>query len=220
MNVKINGDLDGFVDKNNMTVMLNEIKNNTSKFKLSNYTKYIKSDYKFEVVEKTNTKLRLKLVKVNNEIDLVKREELRKKIKNMSKTRTNMGYHMAMKSDVPDDILTEYKKLSKMSNLPIPEPQEVLKNPDTYKPMISMILSNKMMDTLPQSHPYLRYFKLLANKIGAKAITLPENLSENLSNNLLKPIVNENSTNDVKGNDIKNVETDSDTEESDEEKVN
>jgi hypothetical protein len=73
--------------------------------------------------------------------------------------------------------------------------------------MLAMVLGNTMMKQLGQTHPYVRYFKLLAEKLG---VTEPLPVPTQDYSEMLKPSEKQQ----VKGNDIKdaNYETDSDTE--------
>jgi hypothetical protein len=133
---------------------------------------------------------------------------LKAKINLMRKSRTNSDYYKAKSGNVPDDIMEEYTKLKKMSKMPIPEPSEILEHPEEYKPMLAMVLGNTMMKQLGSTHPYVRYFKLLAEKLG---VTEPLPVPTQDYSEMLKPSEKQQ----VKGNDIKdaNYETDSDTEE-------
>ena len=107
-------------------------------------------------------------------------------------------------------------KLKKISKMPIPEPNEIFANPEQYKPVISMLLQNNMMNQLKSDHPYVRYFKLIAEKIGVD-MSLPIPTQDFLSNDNAEatsmfdklmtptePVI------DIKGNEIsKGNETDS-----------
>ena len=48
----------------------------------------------------------------------------------MADSRTNIGVrHLSLNKDtVPKEISDEYKKLMKISKIPVPEPVEILKN--------------------------------------------------------------------------------------------
>ena len=149
-----------------------------------------------------------------------KRQMLKTKLKLMRQDRTNSVYHQAKSNNsVPDDVLSEYMKLKKISKMPIPEPNEIFAHPEEYKPVISMLLQNNMMKQLNSSHPYVRYFKLIAEKIGLD-MPLPMPTQDFLSGNnvkdnnvfekLIKPT---NPVIDIRGNVInKGVDTDTDSE--------
>jgi hypothetical protein len=144
--------------------------------------------------------------KIDNKSDYeIKKTLLRDKIKNMYKTRTNINYHKAKNNkNIPENILNEYKKLVKISKIPVLEPNEVLENVDKYKPLISMMISNEITNKISSSHPYMKYYKLLADKIGAEPI-LPIPTKDYLNNSA--NLVN------IQGNEInKNEETDSENE--------
>lgn len=113
-------------------------------------------------------------------------------------------------------------KLKKISKMPIPEPNEIFARPEEYKPVISMVLQNNMMKQLPLAHPYVRYFKLIAEKIGLDMpLPIPTQDFTNMNNvrNLaslegLKGLMeNSGPVTDIKGNEIsKGDETDSEEE--------
>jgi hypothetical protein len=177
--VQINGDKNGFNSKSAVDKFKQVVKSD-SNFDLAELSKkFIKNNYQLELENNSNNQYVFNIKQVSSELSSQepniknknKHELLRAKIHNMNQMRTN-GYYQKAKSssDVPPDILAEYKKLIKVSKMPIPEPSEILANPEQYKPIISMVLGNSMMKSLPQSHPYIKYFKLLAKQLGAEEI--------------------------------------------------
>lgn len=192
--VIIDGDKSCFVSKAAVDKFKQLVKN-TSEFNLDELSnKYIKPEYKLELVQYDNSEYKFKIItKLIEKSDKDKKQELlRAKINLMSKSRTNIT-HSNTKSagKIDNEILIEYNKLKKISQMPIPEPTEILENPDQYKPIISMVLGNSMMKQLGKSHPYVRYFTLLAEKLGAteflpiptqdfssSAANLPNNIEE------------------------------------------
>ena len=194
INVYIEGDKTGFNSKTAIERFRSNVKSNTA-FDINELAnKYIKPDYKLELVEQTdmNIKFNITMTKtvttdapVASDVpdDATKRKQLLKaKINMMRKDRTNSDYHKAKSNNnVPDEILAEYLKLKKVSKMPIPEPSEILSNPEEYKPIISMVLSNSMMKQFGASHPYVRYFKLIAEKLGVET-PLPIPTQDYLSN--------------------------------------
>jgi hypothetical protein len=177
--VQINGDKNGFNSKSAVDKFKQVVKSD-SNFDLAELSKkFIKNNYQLELENNLNNQYVFNIKQVSSELSSQepniknknKHELLRAKIHNMNQMRTN-GYYQKAKSssDVPPDILAEYKKLIKVSKMPIPEPSEILANPEQYKPIISMVLGNSMMKSLPQSHPYIKYFKLLAKQLGAEEI--------------------------------------------------
>lgn len=208
LNVYIDGDRSGFNSKASIEKFKATIKKSVD-FKLEDQAlnKFIKPEYKLEMLDKTNDYIKFNIVKkLDNKTEYEnKRALLKDKLKNMYRARTNLGYYKAKNDkNVPDDILTEYKKLSRVSKIPILDPSEVLGNVEKYKPLVSMFISNGVTNKMPSSHPYVKYYKLLAEKIGAEPILPMPTKDFNLMNN---PVVN------VKGNDITlNEETDTENE--------
>jgi hypothetical protein len=175
LNIFIEGDDDGFNSQNAKFKFKQTVKQqlqNNNAFFSSDYSKlfnkYIKDDYelKFKSFKDGNVTVSLnkKVVPKNN---FTRRELLKSKIKMMSDKRTNANYYKAKNSDVvPDDVLDMYKKASKLSNVPIPEPDEILKHPEQYKILVESMLSNP--EFVKNNTPYFKYFKLLGDKLGVK----------------------------------------------------
>ena len=186
--VEITGDKNGFVSKTAIDRFKQEIKSD-DKFKLGELKKkYIKDDYQLTEESKSLVNYKFSVSKILQKDPLEsKRELFRAKLHNMRQQRTNSFYHKARAStNVPDDILREYKKLTQMSKVPIPEPSEILADPDQYRPIVSAVLGNTMMKTLPKTHSYVKYFKMIAKEIGAEEV-LPISTKNFLNNNMSIP---------------------------------
>lgn len=174
--VHIEGDKNGFnskmalskfktsikkMDYDNKNINLEELKN-----------KYIKSNFILEIMKyDTNDKdiiikiLELELEKKILETNCNNKNAIKNKLNAMKKNRNKAN------ENISDDIFKEYTKLKKISNMPLPEPNEILSNPEQYKPLISMILNNKMINQMGINHPYIKYFKLIANKLNIQSTT-------------------------------------------------
>ena len=136
---------------------------------------YLKNNTVFELVEKTDTFIKVRLTqKQTQQSD--KRIIIKNKLNAMRNQRTNTDYYKAKNAgNVPSDILTEYLKLKKIMKIPLLEPSEVLSNKEEHKPIISMMLSNPMLKSLGPTHPYIKYIKMLAKEIGLNNDLPPEN---------------------------------------------
>jgi len=224
-NIFIDGDKSGFNSKAAVDKFKALVKSDNNITIDSLKEKYIKQDYTLELVEKTEAYIKFKLSKnvlqetAPTEVPMDplqdKKQLLRAKLKNMRDGRTNADMHKAKTNkDIPEDILAEYIKLKKVVNMPIPEPGEILAKPEQYKPMISMVLGNDMMKQVGSNHPYTKYFRLLADKLGvSEVLPIPtQDYGELLkSHDTQKP--DENKVVNIKGNDIKNDDTDSESDE-------
>jgi hypothetical protein len=232
--VQIDGDKNGFNSKAAINKFKQIIKSDNN-FNLEELSKnFIKDGYNIDLIDSSENKYKFNIKNINSKINTISSEEttttksekeqrhkiLRSKIYNMNQMRTNSYYQKAkLSSNVPEDILNEYKKLMKVSKIPIPEPSEILANPEQYRPIISMVLGNTTMKNLSQSHPYIKYFKLLAKKIGAEDI-LPiptqnflNNENMKIPNNFEEIINMSGPVTDIKGNEMsKNEDTDSEEE--------
>ena len=222
INVYIIGDKDGF----NSKIAIDKFKamvKSSNKDDINIETlksKYIKPEYNLSIESKSETEIKFQLnrnTKNTTENDVDKKQALRMKLNMMKKNRTNVEVTAAKgNKNVPDDILEEYIKLKKVAGtMPIPEPGEILAKPDEYKPLIAMVLGNDIIKQKGANHPYTRYFRLLAEKLG---VTTPEPTPLQDYTELLKNKVTNEITN-IKGNNLvtADYETDSETTSSDSE---
>ncbi len=236
--VFIDGDKSAFVSKAAVDKFKQSVKSNPETNLSELVTKFVKPEYNLELESSENNQFKYKVIikpvkpqpKVQREkTESEQRHELlRAKLKLMANARTNSDYYKAKSSgNVDNEILVEYQKLKKMTKMAIPEPSEILANPEQYKPMLSMVLSNSMMKQYGSSHPYVRYFKLLADKIGATEI-LPiptQNFGSSSSSSMenMMKMSNPVEIKQVSGNNLNvtNEETDTDSEdENDENNIN
>lgn len=236
MNVYVEGDKNGFNSKSALQKFKLAIKETPEYNLFELKQKFVKEDYLLELVSKTDTDVKFTLStksshnpeqpSVDNEKSELKnkREVLKARIEMMRKNRTNESYHKAKTSvAVPKEILDEYLKLKKIAKVPIPEPAEILENPDQYKQMLTMVLGNSMMKQLGANHPYNKYFKLLAKKLG---VSEPEpfpmqdftNKPATVSSNIENLMKMSGSVTDIKGNELSKDE-DTDTEEEEEKSI-
>lgn len=219
--VQIDGDKSYFNSKSAIDKFKNFIKTNENYDLNELSTKYLKEGFKLVQLNKMDDgyKFRIEQKETKKEDDNTKtRDILRARLYNMKQMRTNGFYHKAKNSaNVPDDILCEYKKLIKISNVPIPEPSEILANPEQYKSVVSIVLNNNMMKTLPKTHPYVKYFKLIAKELGLDNI-LPIPTQSFLNNENMKlpdnleQLINMSGPTNVKGNEMSHTENDTDSE--------
>lgn len=198
INVIISGDKNGF---NSMTALhrFKQFVKSLGSFESfdleSSHKKYLKPNYFMELQNKTNNDVTFRVFQNNvdnhssiekthvekpsvEKSDLERKKELlRAKIQMMHNSRNQSSGMIKSKQsgNVPSDIMTEYQKLIKMTGnkMPIPEPNEILSKPEEYRPIISMVLGNKMMQSLSSNHPYVKYFRLLAKKLGVDNQILP-----------------------------------------------
>lgn len=198
LSVCVEGGRDGFNSKMAVDKFKLSVKNgNLNVEDLSKH--YIKSNYELLLVEKTDSLVKFKiqmkqlstrevlLQENENHNDNDKKELLKSKLKLMRENRTNHGLTKAkIDNTVPENILKEYIKLKKVSPVPVPEPHEILSKPEEYREILSMVLGNQMMKTLGNNHPYVKYFRLLAEKVGVTEV-LPFPTQSHLQTNVVVP---------------------------------
>jgi hypothetical protein len=171
-NVCIEGNKEGFnskiaIDKFKMSVKKMDKEN--SKLNLEELQKkYIKPDFKLILINHdTNDKnIIINIEKIiENKVDTKKL--LKEKIRSMEKNRTNLDYHKAKQNEnVSDEILKLYNDLKKITKMPVPDPCEMLSHPEQYKPLLKMVLNNQMINKMGATHPYIKYFKLISDKLN------------------------------------------------------
>jgi hypothetical protein len=224
INIFVEGDSNGFNSQNAKFKFKQFVKQhlNTSFLKGQDVgnletlcSRFVKSDYELKFISYKDSNITVKLTKKPElkKESISKRDMLKAKIKMLSDKRTNINYHKAKASNVPDDLLDVYKKASNECTVPIPEPSEIIKNPEQYKMLIQMMISTPEFKT--KNSAYFKYFKMLGDLLGVEPLTLPTN-NNNSSNNTTNN--NDTSTNiltnivDVKG---ETTNKDTDTEEDD-----
>ena len=187
-NIFIEGDRNLFVSKSAVDNFKKTVKStyNTETFNKDGLAKYLKDGYKFKM-DVYNSDLKFTIIEKDKNIKTIKLQELREKIKMKTRARTN--YHVKQsKGLVPQEIVDLYTKLTKNYNVPIPSPYEIFEKPEEHKGVIKMVLGNQMMKSLPKSHPYVKYFTLIAQAIGVDENTqieesdmpiFPENVTAN-----------------------------------------
>lgn len=177
LSVFIEGDLDGFKSTNAKQKFKTQVRNklNDSSVDLNNIgNHYVKEGYKLNFVSNEDNKVKFNLVKeLVKEVkkpDTNKKELLRAKLNMMKNNRTNVEYYKAKNDEnVTPEILNAYMQAKKMCKMPIPEPKEILAHPEEHKPLIQMVLSNPMFSK-NVNHPYIKYFKLLGDKLGVETV--------------------------------------------------
>ena len=190
-NVCIEGNKEGFnskmaIDKFKMTVK--KMDEESGKLSLEELQKkYIKSEFKLELVkhESNEKDIIFKILLNEKPVEKVDSKQiLKEKLVSMKKNRTNSDFHKAKQDEnVSDEILREYNNLRKISKMQVPDPSEILSNPEQYKPLLNMVLNNQMVNQMGANHPYIRYFRLISDKLN-----LQTGNSE-LETELLKPTV-------------------------------
>jgi hypothetical protein len=195
LSILVEGDKSGFNSKSAFTKFKDFLRENGS---LDDASKFVKPEYKVLLDEKTDKEVKYKIVLKNyveeTKVDVKQKKDMIKaKLKLLADTRTNINVrHLSLNKDiVPKDISAEYRKLMKVSKVPVPEPIEILKNPEQYKPLVMGVLQNGVTANLPSNHPYKLYFKLLAKHMGIGAdYKMPnmDNILKNMDSSVLNTI--------------------------------
>jgi len=221
VNVHILGNKEFFVSKNAIQKIKKFIKDNndTSLIVSSNY---LKEGYKFDV-KKEDEDIYLTINEEKNNISIDKedkRQKLKDKLKQMKNDRygTNIKKMNQMKKTVDKSLFKKYSLIQRFAqNTPVPKPDEVLDNPGMYKDQIQMfgsgflkISGNEKYDSLISS-----YFKELADKLGYPVYSINE-LQEKMKQQMpQQPKNNETSQETTNINLESYVDSDTESESSD-----
>jgi hypothetical protein len=223
----IDGDKNGFNTKNSIDRFKKKIKLNNDLNLDELIKEFIKNDYNLEIIEKNDELIKFNITKkeiIKEDINNA-RQELRNKLKNMIKSKSNRLSNMKRNVNIPEEITKEYLKLIKLniSNNNIPSPQDVFAKKEEYKMSIPLILNNPQIKKLPQSHPYIKYFKLLAKHLDItdEHLNIPPEIINNLNNiqlpdNIQSLINKSGSINNVLDNIIGNINKTNDNKKDDE----
>jgi hypothetical protein len=182
-NILIEGNKDGFNSKmaiEKFKTCVKKMDQESAKLNLEELqNKYIKSEFKLELVKYDHNeknvvfKILLNEKPVENKADT--KQLLKEKLKSMKKNRTNSDFHRARQDEnVTDEILREYQNLKRMTKMPVPEPSEILSNPDQFRPLLNMVLNNQMVNQMGANHPYIKYFRLISEKLNLQPTTQEE----------------------------------------------
>ena len=203
LSVIVDGDKTAFNSKSALIKFKDFMRENGN---ITDATKFVKPEYKVLLGEKTDTTVRYKVVSKDyveeKKVDIKEKKQMMKaKLKLMADNRTNINVrHLSLNKDtVPKEISDEYKKLMKISKVPVPEPVEILKNPEQYKPLVMGVLQNGITSTLASNHPYKLYFKLLAKHLGIGAdYKMPDmdNILKSMDSSVLNTITEKDADTD------------------------
>jgi hypothetical protein len=200
MIVNVEGIKEHFVSKSAIDKFKSFVKTNINDLNMEEINKkYMKPEYKLEILNKTDEEIKFKTVNLVELQSIENKKMLKAKLKLL--TGKSNVYSPKANVSVPPDILKEYLKLKNMSKMPIPEPGEICANKEEYKPIIQMVLGNDMMKTLGNKHPYKRYFTLLAEHLGLEVYHTNQNEEIPIT-------INDN----IKTSDLHDAETDTDSE--------
>lgn len=200
MIVNLEGIKEHFISKSGIDKFKTFVKNNINDLNMEEINKkYIKPEYKLEILSKTDNEIKFKTVNLVELQNIEHKKMLKAKLKLL--TGKSNVYSPKPDVSVPPDILKEYVKLKNISRMPIPEPGEICANKEQYKPIIQMVLGNDMMKTLGNKHPYKRYFTLLAEHLGLEVHHTNQNEEVPIT-------INDN----IKTSDLHDAETDTDSE--------
>lgn len=175
INIHINGFKDGFKSKNALDKFKAAVKTHLCNNTTNNYQTlaehYLKEEFSIKLVESSETELKFEVIKKVTVDEVLRKNNIKQRqdvlkheLKARRLARANKEAPATNNNEV--ELFAEYIKLTKSSKLPVPNPTEVLANPEKYRKSISMI--NSMVQNNP-AHPAYKYFSLLTKKIGLEA---------------------------------------------------
>lgn len=195
--ILIEGNRDAFISKASVDKFKSDARSDN--FDIKNAKQYFKSTYK--IVENYNNTNEAKFTIIPDEKKMGKKvvqvkqinerhDELLEKLHNKRQsTHVVKKLHTRNGDKLMDDINDEYNNLVKMTKMPVPSPDDILKNPEQYKNVINMVLKNSLSGKLGKKHPFIKYFTLLSEKMAELGIiAAPDGpdaeMLENLTNSI------------------------------------
>lgn len=162
----IDGDKTCFNTKTAVERFKRDLRNNdTTKLATNDY--FIKN-WTYELVSKTESEMKVKLVETKKESTNSTKELLKQKLQSMKNNRTSQnGVKTQMKEKVPSELLDAYFNLIKVDKLRAtvhPKPDLVIDNPAQYKNMIQSTVAS--FEKLKVNNPVTVYYRLLAKHLG------------------------------------------------------
>ena len=172
LNVHIdNLNKDKFKSKSAIKKLKQKIKKNNYKF--DDLNNFLKEGYKCslkkngnDIYVEINTNIKSNLSNTNENLE--KRKKLKEKLKEMKGIRTGktVRYANNLKKNIPKNILKSFLDLNKTFDIPVPDPSELINNPDKYLDMIKVYSSDKKLSPDETMNTKLRnYFKCIANHL-------------------------------------------------------
>lgn len=200
MNVHISGDRSGFLSKNAITRLRNDVKASSNSI---DEKKYLQDGYTItvEVVE-NNTMVNVIKKPIVTVDKSAEKLELRKKVRTLlNESRKERSGEMkkrleSLKRSVPPKIFSSYTNLMskyKLSNIPAPD--EVINNVEKYKIQISAVMGKmgKVSNDPMVSNAVRHYFTTLGDFLGIEPMSVDMvNQLESQFGNMSTPPTKEN----------------------------
>ena len=184
LSVIIEGDKSNFITKGAIDRFKKDLRSDNTENLMMN--DYFKDNWTYELIIKTETECRVKLInksdymKVVKDNNVDKRKQLKQKLSEIKKNRVSKGHlKMGFKDSVPKEILDAYiATKSSGIKVPIPDPSEILAKPEEYKQQIQMAIQS--FGSLGQNNnPYVNYFRVLAKHFNLPTTFQPPTQPEN-----------------------------------------
>jgi hypothetical protein len=227
MNIHINPNCKEYFKSLNAINKFKEcIKKNNDSNLVDLSEKYVKEGYGAKIEQRTNQDIRFTVVKLQTVDEVLKQENLKRQhevlkyqLKARGLARSNKPVPTSSK-DGNLELYSEYIKLAKVVNFPVPSPNEVTSNPSKYVKSINMMLN--MLKSNP-SHPAFTYFTLLSKKLEqfrGLDEPVPQLVDDDMPNLVQDEIKDLNkllqdastSVESIKGNKIETNDTDTESE--------
>ena len=207
MNIFIDGDKSAFASKSAILKFKEYVKKNNVFDIVDLQIKYIHYDYKLELSERTDNYIKFNIILKNNiNTNKLNKNKIKDKINEFKSSRAKLD-------DSKNDTNNLYNRLKNLnSKIPLPSPEDVKKEPEKYKPILEVLI-NTLSKKLGDNSNYIKYFKLLNEELGEVNINTEQLLNNNNNNTLINEDNKIDLVENVKGNNIENNDTDTDTDE-------
>jgi hypothetical protein len=187
--VIITGDRSVFLTKNAINRFKKDVRQ-MNKYNNIEHNKYIQNNYRL-VVNKNNDTINVNIITEQEFNKLQLKKNLRNRLRRDNKMRSSQMKEQlnSIKRTVPKKLFNSFRNVA---NNGVPNPADVINNPDKYKQQISM-----MMSDMNKNPAMKKYFTELGNYMGIEGMNFELNqeaLNTTVTNEMKnKNFLNENS---------------------------
>lgn len=181
--VTINGDRSVFVSKRAIDRFKTDIRQ-MEKYNNIEHQKYILPEYRF-IVNKNKNRINVDIVTEQEFNKIQLRKNLRNRLRRDTKMRSSQMKEElnSIKRTVPKKLFNSFRNVA---NNGVPNPADVINNPDRYKQQISM-----MMSDMNKNPAMKKYFTELGNYMGIEGMNFELN-QEALNTEITNEMKNKN----------------------------
>jgi hypothetical protein len=185
--VFINGDKKLFLSKTAIQRFKNDVKKCDVKNISIEDSKYLKSDYIFDINYKDNS-FNVNIITLEEHLHNERKKMLRSRLK---KSQYNRSVNVkkereSLKRSIPDKLFKSYMNLIKQGNFGnIPSPKDVIDNPEKFQKQISLIMgeNGQVSNDIKANNAIKKYFNSIGDFMGIEPSKLNFNKTQSEQQN-------------------------------------